>query len=179
MVRLKQRYILFDILYPPLDDSSSNFLTYGTSPEETLLNVHHTSGSNVNAKTLVNLIRKVMQDHYGDFGVGTAGMALTIKYFSNKTSRGILRCKREACPIVMATLALITRIGDTPVIVSTVHVSGTIKKCELFSIKDSNNKIALLRRSTVSSEASVAAYVLNLQRERNELQMVSDDEETE
>lgn len=178
MVRLKQRYILFDILYPPTDESSASFNSYGTCPEETLLSIHQTSPSTINAKTLVNVIRKVMQDHFGEFGVGTAGMALTVKYFSSKTSRGILRCKREACPIVMATLALITRIGDAPAIFSSVHVSGTIKKCELFSIKDSNAKIAALRRSTVS-EASVGAYVLSLERERNELEMVSDDEETE
>lgn len=138
MVRLKQRYILFDVLYPPGDTSFSG------SSQDAILALCQPSPTSVNPKTLTQTLRKVLQDHYGDFGAGTAGMLISVKYFSNKTSTGILRCLRQTFQQVMAALTLMNTIANKEVIVRCLHVSGTIKKCENLSIARSKQMMAMM-----------------------------------
>lgn len=145
MVRLKQRYILFDILYPP-ETNSEDFTGLSATPESALLTLCKSSPSTINPKSLTQMIRKALQDHYGDFGAGAAGMSVSIKYFNNKTSTGIIRCSRLSFQLVMASLTLMNRIGGSEVIVRCLHVSGTIKKCEEFSIKRNKDIMLMIKR---------------------------------
>lgn len=142
MVRLKQRYILFEILYPPTEGDAQ----FSNSPRDSLLGLHQKSPGSVNHKSLQKNIRKAIQDNYGDHGVGTAGMLLQIKYFSNKTSTGIIKCGRLASPIIVGALTLIDNFEGESVLVKVSHVSGTIKKCEQYSIKKSRELMRLLRK---------------------------------
>lgn len=68
---------------------------------------------------------------------------MTLKYFSNKTSTGIIRCGRGQFETIVAAMSLVTKIEDQNITFNCVHVSGTIKKCEEFSIKRSRE---LMRR---------------------------------
>ena len=151
MVRIKQRYILFDILYPPSADgritSREDFDEFSQSELNALLSLHQSSPSSISQKALVLAIRKSLQTHFGDFGVGCSGMQLQVKYFSNKTSTGIVRCGRGHFELVVAALALIQRIEDQNVIIRCTHVSGTIKKCEQYSIKKTKELMHLVSRS--------------------------------
>lgn len=140
MVRLKHRYILFDILYPPSSDPRTGqqrekFQTFSSSPKDTLLSLHETSPNAINARSIASLLKSVVQDHFGDFGGGTIGLLIIVKYFSNRTSTGIIRCSRTNFHQVMAALALVTKVDNFNVVMRCVHVSGTIKKCEEFSIR--------------------------------------------
>lgn len=146
MVRLKHRYILFDILFPPSSDPRTGpqrqkFQNFQSSPKDTLLSLHETSPSAINARSIANLLRNVIQDHFGDFGGGTIGLLIIVKYFSNRTSTGIIRCSRTNFHQVMAALALVTKVDNFDVVMRCVHVSGTIKKCEQFSIRRSKQLI--------------------------------------
>lgn len=143
MVRIKQRYILFDILSPP---SSEHWEAYSESRDSALLHLHQVSSNEISAKHLLQVIRQVLQDHYGDFGAGSAGILLVVKYFSPKTSTGIIRCGRQHLDMIVAVLALINRLGDKEVIMRCVHVSGTIKKCENVSIRRDREDIVRLQR---------------------------------
>ncbi|EGW31516.1 uncharacterized protein SPAPADRAFT_140191 [Spathaspora passalidarum NRRL Y-27907] len=150
MVRVKQRYILFEILYPPAYDpkhSDEDFTNFSSSERNALLSLHQTSSSDINQKSITNAIRKSLQIHYGDFGGGSAGMLMTVKYFSNKTSTGIVRCGRGHFELIVGALALITRIEGYDVIIRCTHVSGTIKKCEEYSIQKSKQLMHLMSQN--------------------------------
>lgn len=140
MVRLKHRYILFDVLYPPVSDprngsQKEKFATFHKSPKDCLLALHATSAAGINPRSISSLLRDVIEDHFGDFGGGTTGLLIIVKYFSNKTSTGIIRCSRTNFHQVVAALALVTKLDNRDVVMRCVHVSGTIKKCEQFLIR--------------------------------------------
>lgn len=140
MVRLKHRYILFDILYPPLTEPRTNdqrekFALFSLTPKETTLRLHAASPASINQRSLASLLKRVVEDHFGDFGSGTVGLLIIVKYFSNKTSTGIIRCSRNNFQQVVAALGLVTKVDTQDVVMRCVHVSGTIRKCEQFSIR--------------------------------------------
>lgn len=143
MVRIKQRYILFEVLTPPTEET---WQTFSESVDSALLHLHQVSSEEINPKRLVQVIRQVLQDHYGDYGAGSAGSLLVVKYFSPRTSTGIIRCGRQHVEMIVAVLALITRLGEKEVIMRSVHVSGTIKKCEVESIKRDKKNILCLQK---------------------------------
>lgn len=140
MVRLKHRYILFEVLYPPKVKTGSareleSISDFSEDPKSCLLRLHASSPPSVNPRSLVALIKRVLDDHYGEQASGTIGQLIIVKYFSNKTSSGIIRCNRTDCDLVVAALGLITRVESREVVMRCVHVSGTIRKCETFSIR--------------------------------------------
>ncbi|KAI5966459.1 POP5 [Candida pseudojiufengensis] len=151
MVRVKHRYILFEILYPPIQKNTSReeIEDYVTSEQNVLLTLHKSSPSNINYKTILHAIRKSLQENYGDIGSGSAGMLMTVKYFSNKTSTGIIRCGRSQFETIIGAMCMINNIDGLDVTLSCIHVSGTIKKCEEFSIKSTRRLIDKVGRSKV------------------------------
>ncbi|EGV65786.1 RNA-binding protein pop5 [Yamadazyma tenuis] len=137
MVRLKQRYILFEILQPPqapkeCHEDRDLFTTFAESPSTGLLTLHRSSPSSINPKAITNSIKQHVQEYYGDFGAGFL-MTLNVKYFNNKTSTGIIRCGNQNFQYVLGAMTLINKIESKPVIIRCTHVSGTIKKCEQFA----------------------------------------------
>lgn len=140
MVRLKHRYVLFDVLYPPssnpnnLDQRRKSSL-FSKNPKECLLQLHSPSPPSVSGRNIATLIKHVIEDHFGEIASGTIGLLVIVKYFSNKTSTGIIRCSRTDFQKVVAALALVNKIENFNVVMRCVHVSGTIRKCEEFSIR--------------------------------------------
>lgn len=143
MVRLKNRYILFDILY------TGKGLENATSQSEALLALHQPSPAAINAKIILAEVRNAIQTDFGDFGSGTTGFSLTVKYFSNATSTGIIRVSRENYRTACFALARITRLGSSNVIVRCIRVSGTIKKCEDAAMKRSQKFVQRLEYNAV------------------------------
>lgn len=140
MVRLKHRYILFDILYPPpseprTTEQRQKFREFNKSPKECTLTLHSPSPASVNQRSISTLLKRVVEDHFGEFGSGTVGLLIIVKYFSNKTSTGIIRCSRTNFQQVVAAIGLVTKVENANVVMRCVHVSGTIRKCEDFSIR--------------------------------------------
>ena len=147
MVRVKSRYVLFEILFP-LDRATDDYGDY----EELLTRLHKTSPLTFTAKQLARQIKQLVQDHYGDYGGGSCSN-LQVKYFSNKTSTGIVKVAREHFEMVVAALALIDRLDSIPVIVRCLHVLGTVRKCQewvmernLAVVSSVNLSLALLDR---------------------------------
>lgn len=140
MVRLKHRYILFDVVYPPSRNPSTaeqkrKFSSFSISPKECLLQLHTPSPISVNARNIAIILRRVVEDHFGELAAGTVGLLIIVKYFSNKTSTGIVRCSRTDFQKVVAALALVNKIENVDAVMRCIHVSGTIRKCEEFSIR--------------------------------------------
>ncbi|CAR27689.1 hypothetical protein ZYGR_0N01740 [Zygosaccharomyces rouxii] len=148
MVRLKTRYILFEVLYPcdtPQAKQSSESRAINTG---ILLRHHRVSPSQISAKTIAQEVRRSLQTNFGDYGLGKAGSLLQVKYFSNRTSTGIIRCHREDTDLVLMALCLTNRIGEVDsLILNAVKVSGTIKKVEQYAIRRSQRFLAAVQRN--------------------------------
>lgn len=148
MVRLKSRYILFEILYP--NEVATGETTHITK-RDILLKLHRVSPPDISIKSLLQEIRRSLQINFGDYGSGKANSLLQVKYFSNMTSTGILRCHREDCDLLVAALALITKVGDIgAVIVNPIKVSGTIKKIEEYAGRRSEKLLSVLKQSNIA-----------------------------
>jgi ribonuclease P/MRP protein subunit POP5 len=116
MVRLKSRWLLFEILYP--SEPSTSLIPF-TAPSQT-----------VTAKLLNDLLRQQIAYNFGDHGSGLVASSLSIKYFSAATSTGIIRISRDHYRLVWAALTFIREIAGRECVVTVRRVSGTIKKAE-------------------------------------------------
>ncbi|CCK70233.1 RNA-binding protein POP5 KNAG_0D04940 [Huiozyma naganishii CBS 8797] len=142
MVRLKSRYVLFEIVSPVAvcgDGTASAVLSRGPC------------SARVTAKTILQEIRRSLQVNFGDYGAGKVGSLLQVKYFSNNTATGILRCHREDVDLLLGALFFMSNVGESPeehrgLIVNPVKVSGTIKKVEQFAVRRGQKLVALTRR---------------------------------
>jgi len=114
MVRLKHRWLLFEILYPN-EPSSIPF----SAPSRT-----------VTSKLLLDVLRQQISYNFGDQGSGLVSASLSIKYFSSTTNTGIVRIARDHYRMVWAALTFIREFGGRECIVTVRRVSGTIKKAE-------------------------------------------------
>ena len=75
MVRLKSRYLLVQILYPEMAQSSSA-LTSKTSPHlssPSLLTFHRPTSPSLTPKLFLRLVRDALAKVFGEYGAGVAG----------------------------------------------------------------------------------------------------------
>ncbi|EDK43826.1 conserved hypothetical protein [Lodderomyces elongisporus NRRL YB-4239] len=173
MVRVKHRYILFDILYPPnssLASHNESFHDYATSQQKSLLTLHRSSSPDILYKNILSTIRKSLETHYGELGAGSAGQLMSVRYFSNKTSTGIIRCDREQVELIIGAMTLITKIDNCSenVIFRCLHVSGTIKKCEEFGIEWSKQLMNKLGQKTSNEMKELVTEIGQLSEEEYE-----------
>ncbi|KAF3989301.1 hypothetical protein FT663_02848 [Candidozyma haemuli var. vulneris] len=172
MVRLKHRYILFDILYPPVSEprtgtQRAKFSTFCDNPKDTLLALHAPSPASINPKTIVNILKNAVHEHFGEISAGGVGQSIIVKYFSNKTSTGIIRCSRQDFQQVMAAIALVTKLDNYDAVMRCVHVSGTIKKCEQYSIRRNKQLIIDLGRDK-EMESGLNEFVAMFKKDEGE-----------
>lgn len=142
MVRIKHRYLLFNILFPgeepgrDADPARPPYLTF-----------HAPSPEQFSGGLLVGALRASIGIHFGDVGAGLTAPSLKLIYFSPTTSTAIVRCPRQHFRIVWAALTYITAIQAEhrgpliPCVVQVVRVSGTIKKSEDELIRRSKRDI--------------------------------------
>lgn len=72
-------------------------------------------------------IWNTMMDFFGEYGTSRTSMWLIKNLYDEEKQVGVIRCNHESVPIVLTTLGLIERLGDTRVVVKILKVSGTIK----------------------------------------------------
>ncbi|KAK6540369.1 hypothetical protein TWF694_009170 [Orbilia ellipsospora] len=145
MVRVKQRYLLFSILYPSVPNGGPAI------PQSMAFN--QPSPSNLTRTSLAAIIRNSISYNFGDWGMGQAG-SFVVKYFSGATSTGILRITRENYRILWAALTYIRELYGQPAVFKVVRVSGTIRKAELEAIKLAEETIRRVKREQKSMEAN-------------------------
>lgn len=152
MVRLKSRYVLFEVILSPhishVDEDEREHETSPFTRHNILLSHHRPCPKEISIKTLIQEIRHSLQLNFGDYGSGKIGSLLQLKYFSNNTGTGIIRCHREDVDTLVASMTLINKVGDIEnIIINPVKVSGTIKKIEQYSIRRSSKLLSLLNKS--------------------------------
>lgn len=127
MVRLKQRYLLLNILYPaahvPSTPTSTSTITSGTATTTThlpptttkqpsFLKFHSPTPQTLTPQLFLSHLRDQISLLFGDHGLGLSQSSLKIIYFSNATSTLILRVPRTGFRLVWAALSY---VGGIPV----------------------------------------------------------------
>jgi ribonuclease P/MRP protein subunit POP5 len=147
MVRVKNRYLVVNFLYPGPTAKSKTQL-----PD--LVQIHSPTPDALKQGVILRMIRDGVEDLFGEYGSGmvTSGLKrishypspllnlsdsfltrITVNYYSPSTSTAIIRCPRDHYEMVWAALTYITHLPkpvDLPVVIRVVRVSGTIKKAE-------------------------------------------------
>jgi len=70
-----------------------------------------------------------MLDFLGEYGVSKTSVWLMKERWDIKEQTCIIKCNHLSVPAVIASLGLITRLGDTRVAIKILKVSGTIRGC--------------------------------------------------
>ncbi|GJJ74315.1 ribonuclease P/MRP protein subunit POP5 [Entomortierella parvispora] len=159
MVRFKNRYLLFEIIYAdtplgwtsiPATASSALGSSLQSHPGSNQSPFGDTGRNNCRLpplanKDLVYAIKDSIAENFGDYGAGITQRPMTLKYFSPHTNIGILRISREEVHIVWGALTFMKELKGRPCIIKVLHTSGTIKKCQLMTIKYDRDRIMYLR----------------------------------
>ncbi|KAG5991800.1 hypothetical protein E4U54_003809 [Claviceps lovelessii] len=137
MVRIKERYLLVNILYPPDTDSSA-----ASVPD--FVSQHRPTLDKVTPQALVKGIKAEVGLLFGDFGLGAFEGTLSVKYLSLATSTFILRCHRAHYQMLWSALTCMDHIpvkDGRACIFRVVRVSGTIRKVEEEAIRQARQLI--------------------------------------
>lgn len=136
MVRLKTRYILFEVIYPSNPDLSSSSISL-RNPD-----------TGLSSRNLFREIRTSILVNFGELGLGQVQSTLSLRYYSPKTQTGILRVSREHARIVQGALAYISALEGKPVIIRVLRVSGAIKKSEQAAIDNNREFVHAMTEKT-------------------------------
>jgi len=196
MVRVKNRYLVVNFLYPEPPAKSKTQL-----PDA--IQIHSPTPDALKQGVIVRMIRDGVEDLFGDYGSGMVSSGLKgalfsephnrltkaqpVNYYSPSTSTAIIRCPRDHYEMVWAALTYITHLPnplDTPVVIRVVRVSGTIKKAEEEVIRQSQHIIKRARAWDGTGELPMLQSVEKAadkerQRESEVLARVDDGNESE
>ncbi|KAI0403742.1 Rpp14 family protein [Xylaria palmicola] len=134
MVRIKERYLLVNILYPTELGTRANL------PDVVVLNQPTTA--DLTPIALLRAIRAEVAALFGDYGSGA--LEGGVKYHSQATSTFILRIARASYRFVWAALSFMNSVpvkNGKPCVFRVVRVSGTIRKAEEEAIRRARNLI--------------------------------------
>ncbi|KPM43617.1 hypothetical protein AK830_g2970 [Neonectria ditissima] len=150
MVRIKERYLLVNIVYAPdparaAKDKLPNVVVHRQPTLERLT-----------PQALLKGIRAEVASLFGDYGSGALGGSLSVKYLSLATSTFILRCPRAQYQLLWSALTFMDRVpvkDGRPCIFRVVRVSGTIRKAEEEAIRQAKKVILAAREETLGTRS--------------------------
>lgn len=144
MVRLKTRYILFQLHYPEEGEYDNIIPSQSTST--------------LSPKILASTLRLSMTKNFGDKALADTLTSFVVKYFSNKTSTGILRVHFDAVDTVLAAMFFVQTLEGRNVIWESVGVSGSISKCERRAIARNKELIRKLKVKGMETDEFIENY---------------------
>ncbi len=100
-LRMRKRYIAFEII----------------------------SNESIEYQDFSNALMKVMLDLFGEKGTAEAHVWVIKNLYNDR--RGVVRCRHDMVERVRIALSFIRIIGDVPVIIKVLGVTGTIKTCKV------------------------------------------------
>ncbi|EDU41952.1 Rpp14 family family [Pyrenophora tritici-repentis Pt-1C-BFP] len=196
MVRVKNRYLVVNFLYPePLAKNKTQQLPH-------VVQMHSPTPDALKQGIIIRMIRDGVEDLFGDYGSGMVASGLkgicqvcipyywlltnnhwpSVNYYSPSTSTAIIRCPRDHYEMVWAALTYITHLPkpiNIPVVVRVVRVSGTIRKAEEEVIRRSQHIVKRAKAWDGAGELpmlqSVAKSVDNQRKSESEVLAAVDD----
>ncbi|CAH1801199.1 unnamed protein product [Owenia fusiformis] len=121
MVRLKNRYLLCEIMFP-LEDKRL---------------VH-----DINVKTLRYQIGQAIQTLHGTYGRGLLQQSLKVNYINTYTNTVLIRGKRGAHKLLWSAITTIKKIGNFDCFFRLIHLGGTIRSCQKSLIQHNKKRLA-------------------------------------
>jgi ribonuclease P/MRP protein subunit POP5 len=85
------------------------------------------SEKNVDFQDLYNAIWKSLVEYLGEKGVSETRIWVIKNTYDTEKKMGLIRCAHTGTDNVRAGLSFVQKVGDIPVVVQVVGVSGTIK----------------------------------------------------
>ncbi|KAH8792887.1 Rpp14/Pop5 family-domain-containing protein [Hyaloscypha finlandica] len=143
MVRLKNRYLLVNVLYPELEDRK------GKTKVPDIVEFNQPTTDAFTTGALLKGLKAEIANIFGDYGSGAVSESLTVKYLSPATSTFILRVSRAHYRLAWAALSLMTSVpvkDGKNCVFRVVRVSGTIRKAEEEAIRRARELILKARR---------------------------------
>ncbi len=125
MVRVKRRYILFEII-------PNNYKLM-----DKLL---------ITEKEIIESMRECVERLYGDLGLSSILQTIQLKRFNINTRTGVLSSKRSNHTIITTSLPFIRKVKQIDCIFRTIHISGTIRGCLKALRVHHNKQINCLRK---------------------------------
>ncbi|KAF5133578.1 Ribonuclease P/MRP protein subunit POP5 [Metarhizium anisopliae] len=169
MVRIKERYLLVNIIYPPDATKSS------AAKVPSFIVQHQPTLERVTPRALLEAIRTQVGLLFGDSGLGALEGNLSVKYLSLATSTFILRCHRAHYQILWSALTFMDHVpakDGRPCIFRVVRVSGTIRKAEEEAIRQARQLILAAKEQ--ASSGSQISQTLRFQQDESMLDIVDD-----
>ncbi|OAA61854.1 rpp14 protein family [Niveomyces insectorum RCEF 264] len=159
MVRIKERYLLVNIVYPrdPVADRSGN----GKDIPD-FVAIRRATQPELTPQLLLRGIKAEVQALFGDCGAGVVGRTLSVKYLSKPTSTFILRITREHLRYVWSALTFLRHVpvrNGRPCIFRVARVSGTIRKVEEEAIRQAR-ALALATKAYMAGRTATAFELL-------------------
>lgn len=195
MVRIKERYLLVDIVYPEAAQDQAK----AGLPD--LLFYNQPTVNACNARSIQYAIKAQITDLFGDFGAGAVERSLrgllllpfgssakltdpTVKYLSNATSTCILQCSREHYRLVWAALTMMKHVPTKqgvglPCIFRVVRVSGTIKKVEEEAIRRAKQLILAAKDEMAGKETNALSTLFGASDSANDVAMIGRSEDSD
>ena len=93
------------------------------------------SNGKISFDEVYNAIINGAMSFIGQLGMAKAGIIVLEDKWNEKMQRGILKVSHKSVDALRASLLFITKIGNEPVIVKSVGLSGILKKAENRYIK--------------------------------------------
>ena len=188
MVRVKNRYLLVNILYPELEKKATN----SKVPDVVALNQPTTDS--LTSRVLLNALREGITNLFGDYGSGAVAGSLAgksvvsqsvdthaknfiVKYLSPATSTFILRVSRAHYRLVWATLSLMNNVpvkDGKNCVFRVVRVSGTIRKAEEEAIRTAREMILKARRELGEQSESMLDNLFGKEKDNTAEELMND-----
>ncbi|KAM7217061.1 Rpp14/Pop5 family domain containing protein [Rhypophila decipiens] len=170
MVRLKDRYLLVNIVYSDTPGAATKKQTSKAGqqqqqqePVSDLLLFNQPTTGDLTSQMLLKAIRSQVNTLFGDCGSGAVDRRLQVKYLSPATSTFILLVSRAYYRLVWAALSFMdsvpTRNGRR-CMYRVVRVSGTIRKVEEDAIRRARLLILAAKREMAGEKAGTALDAL-------------------
>ncbi|KAF2645704.1 hypothetical protein P280DRAFT_126957 [Massarina eburnea CBS 473.64] len=171
MVRVKNRYLVVNFLYPG---------STPTAPSKpgipNLVQFHAPTPDAFHTGHLLRIIRDGVQELFGDYGAGMVHNALKVNYWSPATSTAIIRCPRENYEMVWAALTFVRKLPkplDVPVVIKVVRVSGTIRKAEEEVIRRAKLIMRRAKGANVAGGDKILESVVEAVQQRRETEVLA------
>ncbi|KAK4246433.1 Rpp14/Pop5 family-domain-containing protein [Corynascus novoguineensis] len=165
MVRLKDRYLLVNIIYTDVPPGQAK----GSVPD--LLLYNQPTSNELRPQLLLKGIRSEVAALFGDCGSGAVDRSLQVKYLSPATSTFILRVSRAHYRLVWAALAFMDRVpvrDGRPCVFRVVRVSGTVRKAEEEAVRRARLLVLAAKEEIAGKSSSTNALGALLRGDNNQ-----------
>jgi len=135
-MRFKNRYILAEFIF---DDGQV---------DQSLTTSH-----------IFKQLREQIELEFGDVGAGLVQHSLNVKYYNPITGLAIVRVIREYLHLAKHALLNLNAVRDRTVVVRTLHVAGTIRRCQEVAISHNRRMLLQADREKVFGSSAGPARV--------------------